>query len=174
MFWPDVKLLLYNSFDNTFKKGSLSDDQRRGIINIIPKDGKDLRYLRNWRPVSLLNTDYKILTKTLCNRLQNVLPKLIHADQVGYVKGRYIGQNVRIIKDVMSYADSKMIPGYLLLVDFEKAFDKVEWPFMLKCLEFYNFGVNFVKWIKILYTDIQSCVSNNGYMSHFFQSESWY
>ena len=48
MFWPDIRSLLYNSFDYTFKTGSLSDDQKRGIINIISKDGKDLRYLRNW------------------------------------------------------------------------------------------------------------------------------
>ena len=64
-FWSDIRMLLYDSFAYTFSNGSLSDDQRRGIINIIPKDGKDLRFLRNWRPVSLLNTDYKILTKTL-------------------------------------------------------------------------------------------------------------
>ena len=167
-FWSDIRMLLYDSFAYTFSNGSLSDDQRRGIINIIPNDGKDLRFLRNWRPVSLLNTDYKILTKTLSNRLQKVLPKLIHTDQVGYIKGRYIGQNVRIIKDIMTYVENKDLSGYLLLVDFEKAFDKVEWSFMLKCLEAYSFGNNFMKWIKILYTNIQSCVSNNGYLSQYF------
>ena len=83
--------------------------------------------------MNLLNTDYKILT--LSNRLQKVLPKLIHTDQVGYIKGKNIGQNVRIIKDVMTYVENKDLSGYLLLVDFEKAFDKVEWSFMLKCLE---------------------------------------
>ena len=56
----------------------------------------------------------------------------------------------------------------LLLVDFEKASDKVEWSFMLKCLEAYSFGNNFMKWIKIFYTNLQSCVSNNGYLSEYF------
>ena len=68
----------------------------------------------------------------------------------------------------MTYAENKDLSGYLLLVDFEKAFDKVEWSFMLKCLEGYSFGNNFMKFIKILYTNIQSCVSNNGYQSQYF------
>ena len=154
LFWPDIKNILFNSYMFTLENGYLSNDQKRGIINIIPKEGKDLRHLRNWRPVSLLNTDYKILTKTLSNRLHSVLPKLIKSDQVGYIKGRYLGQNVRIVKDIMTYTNNKNLPGYLLLIDFEKAFDSIEWPFMLKCLECYNFGNNFKKWVKILYTDI--------------------
>ena len=105
------------------------------MINIIPKQGKDLRYLQNWRPVSLLNSDYKILTKILSNKLHKVLPKLIQPDQVGYVKGRYMGQTISAINDIMTYTNKKNIPGYLLLVDSEKAFDSIEWPFMLKCLD---------------------------------------
>ena len=167
-FWPDIKYMLFDSFMYTFENGHLSNDQRRGMINIIPKEGKDLRYLRNWRPVSLLNTDYKILTKILSNRLHRVLAKLIQPDQGGYIQGRYMGQIVCTIKDIMTYTNIKNIPGYLLLVDFEKAFDSIEWPFMLKCLEWYNFGNNFRKWIQILYTDILSCVSNNGHFSEYF------
>ena len=168
-FWSDIKLLLTSSFVYTFENGCLSNDQKRGIINLIPKEGKDLRYLRNWRPISLLNADYKILTKVLSNRLQHVLPRLIHSDQIGYIKGRYIGQNIRIIKDLMTYTKNNNSPGFLLLVDFEKAFDSVEWSFMVKCLDRYNFGQNFIKWIKILYTDIESCVCNNGYLSQYFK-----
>ena len=168
-FWPDIKYMLLDCFIYTFENGHLSNDQKRGTINIIPKEGKDLPYLRNWRPVSLLNSDYKILTKTLSNRLQRVLPKLIQSDQVGYIKGRYLGQTICTIKDIMTYTNIKNLPGYLLLVDFEKAFDSIEWSFMLKCLEQYNFGNNFKKWIKTLYTDIQSCVSNNGYFSQYFK-----
>ena len=160
-FWPDLKNLLIDTYRYTFTNGSLSNDQKRGIINIIPKEGKDLRYLRNWRPLSLFNTDYKILTKTLSNRLQS--------EQVGYIKGRYMGENIRLIKDLMTYTDNKSLPGYLLLIDFEKAFDSIEWPFLLECLECYNFGTKFQRWIQILYTDIQACVSNNGYLSQYFK-----
>ena len=90
-FWPNIKDMLFESLKYSFQSGILSLDQRRGIINLIPKQDKDLRYLRNWRPLTILNTDYKILTKALANRLQKLLPKLINQDQVGYIKGRYIG-----------------------------------------------------------------------------------
>ena len=168
-FWPDIKDFLHESFLYSFKNGELTNDQKRGIINLIPKEGKDLvRHLRNWRPLSLLNTDYKILTKTLSNRLQKVLPKLVNEDQVGYIRGRYIGQNIRIIKDIMTYTAKKNLPGYILLIDFEKAFDSIEWPFLIKCLKLYNFGENFIRWVQLLHKNIESCVTNNGYLSQPF------
>ena len=71
----------------------LSQNQKLGILNLVPKQDKDLRYLKNWRPVSLLNTDYKILAKALANRLHKVIAQLINNDQVGYIKNRYIGEN---------------------------------------------------------------------------------
>ena len=125
--------------------------------------------MANWRPVSLLTTDYKILTKALAMRLQKIIGKLINSDQVGYIKNRYIGENIRIIFDIMKYAEEEELEAYLAQIDFEKAFDSIEWPFLLKVLEHYNFGDNFRRWIKILYTDIQSCVGNNGHYSQFFK-----
>ena len=149
--------------------GILSNDQRRGILNLTPKANKDLRFLRNWRPISILNTDYKILAKVLASRLQQVLPVLVNKDQVGYIKGRYIGENIRMIEDVMNYTELKHLPGYIILIDFEKAFDSVSWDFLFSTLSSLNFGENFIKWIKIMYTNIESCITNNGYSSRFFQ-----
>ena len=168
-FWPDIKYLLFDSFKYSFKVKMLSDNQRRGILNLLPKPNKDLRYLKNWRPVSLLNTDYKILTKILSSRLQNVLPKLISSDQIGYLKDRNISENIRIIEDIMSYTSLKKIPGFIFLVDFEKAFDSVEWSLLIRTLQGFNFGNNFIEWVKILYTNILSCVGNNGYYSNYFK-----
>ena len=168
-FWPDIKHLLFESYNYSFETGMLINDQKRGILNLIPKADKDLRFLKNWRPVSLLNTDYKILTKALANRIQKVLPKLIQADQVGYMKNRYIGENIRIIEDIMNYTDLERLPGFIILVDFEKAFDSVEWPFLFRTLKSFNFGPSFLKWIEILYNKIESCVSNNGYFSKYFE-----
>ena len=78
----------------------MSISQRRGIISLIPKKAKDKTILENLRPISLLNVDYKILTKVIANRIEKTLPTLINPDQTGYVKSRYIGENVRLINDI--------------------------------------------------------------------------
>ena len=92
---------MVSSFNHAFRSGTLSISQRRGIISLIPKKNKDKTLLDNLRPISLLNVDYKILTKTLAKRLKKVLPTIINPDQTGYVKDRFIGENVRLINDIM-------------------------------------------------------------------------
>lgn len=101
----------------------LSISQRRGIISLIPKKSKDKTILENLRPISLLNVDYKILTKVIAKRIENVLPTLINLDQTGYVKGRYIGENIRLIYDLIHYTDKTNQKGIAIFLDFKKAFD---------------------------------------------------
>ena len=80
----------------------LSISQRRGIISLIPKKNKDKSLLENLRPISLLNIDYKILTKSTAKRSEKTDSSKTHkSNQTGYVKGRFIGENVRLIQDVM-------------------------------------------------------------------------
>ena len=125
--------------------------------------------LKNWRPISLLNVDYKIASKVLAERLCKVVPKLIHSDQSGFVKGRFIGESVRTIYDIMEYTKYKNIPGIMLCLDLEKAFDTLEWPFLFKTLKRMNFGKTFIKFVKSLYSNISSCIMNNGLSSKYFQ-----
>ena len=167
-FWPDICNLLIESYEYTYKDKQLSQEQKLAIINLIPKKDKDLKFLKNWRPVSLLNTDYKILTKALAEKLQKVIGDIIDRDQIGYIKGRFIGESIRTIFDIKNITEKLDLGGYIALIDFEKAFDSIEWAFLLKCLKAFNFGESFISWIKILYTDIKSCVSNNGYHSETF------
>ena len=170
-FWPDLKLALLESYLYSYNNGQLSDGQRRGILSLIPKKDRDLRYLKSWRPVSLLSTDYKILAKALTNRLQKVIGNLISQDQVGYIKGRLIGENVRIIEDMIEYTNKNDILGLLVLIDFEKAFDTIEWDFLFKTLKSYNFDKTFINWIKLLYSNITACTINNRYLSRNFTLE---
>ena len=167
-FWSDISDLLIDSYNYTFRFKELTQEQKIAIINLIPQKDKDLRFLKNWRPVSLLNTDYKILTKALASSLQKVIGHLIHEDQVGYIKGRFIGESIRTIDDLMVLAEKEHISGFITLIDFEKAFDSVEWPFLFKCLKIFNFGDSFISWNRLLYTNIKSCVGNNGYYSDKF------
>ena len=94
---------LLDSYNEAFQKGSLSVSQRRGVISLIPKHDCDLSELTGWRPITLLNVDYKILAKCIAKRIEPFLPKLIHSDQTGFMKDRFIGQNVRLLNDLMEY-----------------------------------------------------------------------
>ena len=162
---------LLDSYNEAFCKGSLSVSQKRGTITLIPKEDENLTELKNWRPISLLNIDYKILSKVLARRMENILPKLVHTDQTGliFVNGRYIGQSIRLLNDIMEYTDFKKLPGIFLFVDFEKAFDTIEWSFISNTLEVFKFGCNFQKWLSVIYNNIQSAVMNGGRMTNYFE-----
>ena len=95
----------------------------------------DKNYLKNiWRPISLLNVDTKILTKSLAEKLKNVLPELISFNQTAYVKNRCISESSRLISDVIEMCDILDIPGYLVTIDIEKAFDSLDHDFLLFAL----------------------------------------
>jgi len=81
----------------------------------MPKADGDLKELSNWRPISLLDIDYKNLTKALAKRIQKYLPKLCNSDQTGFVNGRHIGQNIRLLSDIMEYLGAKKTSGLLFL-----------------------------------------------------------
>ena len=103
--------------------------------------------------------------------MKTVLSKLIHTDQKGFMSGRYISDNTRIIYDILQTTKDKNIPGMLLLVDFEKAFDSISWNFMYKCLNFFGFGQTYTAWIKLLYNNVKLCVIQSGIFSDFFNNE---
>jgi hypothetical protein len=104
----------------------------------------------------------------LAMKLSTVLSDIIHSDQTAYIKGRYIGENIRTIDDAIEYCKQNNMTGILLLIDFEKAFDTIKWKFLMKVLTKFNFGSIFKKWITIIYNNIQSTVMNNGYFSPYF------
>ena len=168
VFWNDVSTHLLASLNSSFSKGHLSNSKRSGLINLIPKKNKPQQFLKNWRPISLLNCDYKI-AKAVATRMKRVLPDIVNNHQTGFLKGRSIGENVRLLNRVISYAEQQNAPGMLLFIDFEKAFDTLEWKFLEKTLPFYNFGDSLITWIKLLYTDIGSSIQNIGWSSEFFQ-----
>ena len=166
-FWIDIKDLLLNTYKYSFETGQLSITQKRGLLYLTPKKSDPL-HLKNWRLLSLLNQDYKILAKLVTERIKIALPYLIDQDQTGFLKGRYIGQNIVTILDIIHHTEVQEIPALLISIDFEKAFDKLEWSFMFKCLEYFGFPNYKKQWVKILYTDIKSSVTNNGWHSEYF------
>ena len=168
-FWPELANEMVPSFNHAFRTNILSISQRRGIISLIPqKKINNKTMLENLRPISLLNTDYKILTKTMTKRLEKVLPKIKNPDQTGYVKGRFIGENVRLIHYVMFFTEYAKKVGIALFLDFRKAFDTIEWAHLKTDLQMFNFGPHMLSWFQIIYNQVSSCVLHNGHASEFF------
>ena len=118
------------------------------MIKLLQKKDKDKRLIGNWRPISLINYDTKILTKVLAKRLKEVLPSLIKCDQTAYVKNRFLGESVRLISDVLEMTKTLNIEGFLMTVDIQKAFDSVDHKFLIACLRYMNFNGEFIDWIK--------------------------
>jgi len=163
-YWNILKLPFMRMLTDIFKTGELPSSMRNAIITLIHKKG-DKQLLSNYRPISLTKYDYKIIAFVLAMRIQGVINKLIHKDQSGYIKGRFIGQNARLISDIFEYCEKYNIKGAIINLDFEKAFDRLEWNFLFKTLCKFNFGCNFIKWIQILYRDPKIIIKNNGWMS---------
>ena len=117
-FWPDIKTLLIDSLNEGYYRGELSESQKQSILTLIFKKG-DRKLLDNWRPISLLNTDYKIIARVLSQRLQKVIHKIISLDQTGYIKGRSASDNLRLVQDVMDFCKVFEEKGLILFLDFK-------------------------------------------------------
>ena len=167
-FWAEIKPFLIEAYNYSMATGSLSITQKRGIISLLPKK-KDLLFLQNWRPLTLLNVDYKILAKLIATRLKTILNYIIHTDQTGFMKGRYIGENIVTLLDIIEYCEKYGLEAVLIAIDFEKAFDQLDWNYIWEALSYFNIPDKLIYWIKTLYNDSNSCVTNNGFMSRYFK-----
>ena len=96
-FWHLISEPFTKCANECFEKGEMSRSQKQALITLLEKKGKDRSFLENWRPISLVNVDAKVMSKVIATRLKNVLPQIIHHNQTGFVKDRYIGETVRSI-----------------------------------------------------------------------------
>ena len=148
--------------------GKLSPSQRLSLITLLCKNKEFHYFLNYWRPISLLNVDYKILSKSLSIRLKKVMPHIIHNDQTCSVVGRSIIDNVHLLRNIFDFTEEKGIKCAFINLDQAKAFDRVSIPYLLSVLQAFGFGPSFLRWIGLLYTDIYSAVIVNGHISTAF------
>ena len=167
-FWDILSNDLVDVYNDCLSRGSLSFSQRTGLITLLYKKNDKLD-TKNWRPISLLCTDYKILAKVLTNRLKLVLSTVVSPSQTCGVPGRFSGEHVRLLQDIVNFSNTNNVGAAILSLDQEKAFDRVDWSFMLKVLERMNFGPSFRSWVQLLYSSIFSRVLVNGYTSEAFR-----
>ncbi|XP_063799964.1 msx2-interacting protein [Pseudophryne corroboree] len=166
----DVLLpMMLRAFNQVSDQSSFSPQSMLAHITVIHKEGKDPSHCSSYRPISLLNVDLKLFAKLMANRLKLYLPKLIHSDQVGFVPGREARDNTTKVLDLIHYASTCKSPSILLSTDAEKAFDRVDWDFLLGVLEHMGMGMVGLQRIRALYSDPAARVRINGELSDPFQ-----
>ena len=171
MFWLKLGVFIVRSLNEGFVKGELSTTQNEGVVICIPKGDQPREFIKNWRPITLLNVVYKIGSSCIANRLKLVLSSLINEDQTGFIPNRFLGDNLRLLYDVISYVNEENMSAMLLCLDFEKAFDSIDWGFMHKVLSFFGFGPDFCRWVNTFQHNIKATVSVNGQISTWFPIE---
>ena len=164
--WDQLKTPLMESVNQAFHTKILSISQRQIVIKLIEKKDRDKRYIKNWRPISLLNVDTKILSKAISNKLKTVLPTLISSQQTAYVKNRFIGESGRLISDIVEISGCFNITGFLVTMNIEEAFDFLDHSLLISVLKKFRFRKNFITWIEVLLKDQQSCVINGEQLSN--------
>jgi exonuclease III len=167
--WNFISTFLIECYNEAYTHEELSSSQKLSILSLIFKK-HDRELLKNYRPISLTNTDYKILAFTLANRMHKVISNIISEEQSAYIKDRFIGHNIRFVEDIIEYCYSEKVEGFLLFLDFEKAFDSIEWEFMYAVMKKMNFGEGYIRWIKTLYKNPEYSIKNNGWLSETFNS----
>ena len=168
-FWDDIKYILYKSYLESVDNHHLSPSQRIGIITLLPKPKPptELVNLKNWRPITLLNVDYKIFTHIIKDRFIKAIPHVVSKAQTGFQAGKCTTDNLILLCLVLEHFQNNEDKGGLLLqVDFEKAFDSVEHAFLFKTLESMGFGEYLINLVKIAFHGCFSYANVNGFLSN--------
>ena len=168
-FSSELIPIMKSVFSTVYDHGSLCQSQKLSYISLLCKNTNEPQFCKNYRPISLLNVDYKILSKVLCNRLRPFLTDIIHPDQTCSIPGRSIFDNCHLIRDIINDTNSiENGTGILFSTDQEKAFDRVDHTYISTILKTFGFKDTFIRWIDILYNNIFSSVIVNNHISTSF------
>jgi exonuclease III len=144
-------------------------DFAKGWMQPIYKK-KDQANIANYRPITLLNTDYKLMTKILSIRLTAVAPVMVHPDQAGFMPGRSIFDHIRLAQTMISYAESiKDADGYIIALDQEKAYDRIDHKYLWAAMHNFRIPETFINTVSSLYEHAYTSVAINGVLSEPFQ-----
>jgi hypothetical protein len=168
--WPKIGPLIQDQMEEALQQKQLHPGVNGGLQSLIPKGGARTN-ISNYRPISVLPSIYKIMAKTMANRMQANLPLWIKTSQTGFVKERYILDNVFLAYEAMEYARETKQDLVILMIDFEKAYDQVNWSFMKKAMKKMGFSSKWINWTAIFYQGAQTQILVNGQTGQSFEME---
>ena len=170
-FWQKIGDAYLDLLDECFLFKELPLSMRTSIITLIYKK-EDRKLLKNYRPISLLCADYKIIAKVFAERMKLVMHKVVKDDQTGFVPGRNINENIITFLEVQDHLQKHQKPGFAFLADIEKAFDSVCRDFLEASLRNLNFGDYFISWFLTLHNQSTAKIIINGFLSNAFPISS--
>ncbi len=170
-FWHIFRVPLLDYAKCCYDKGLLTENFRCAKIRLIPKKG-DTSLLKNWRPISLLNCFYKIISRVIALRLRSVMDKITRVGQKGFSGSKYCQEVLIGIVDTINHINFRNKKGMLISLDIKKAFDSTSHSYLQSVYSFFNFGPNFIKWLNLIGTNRKACIIlGNGVYSEFFDLE---
>lgn len=169
IMWNELGNDLSDTIANVCLSDEIPDSWTEGLISIIYKEKGDIRDLKNWRPITLLNCDYKIMTKVMANRIKDVSNNLVSADQSCGLKNRTIHDQLYYIRDFIHYFSETNKKGMIISIDQEKCFDRIDHRLIHVMLKKLNFGPVIQSLVKTIYANMRSRIMINGLITDSFQ-----
>ena len=166
-FWDLLAAPLLSMIQYSIVSGSLPRSCREGIISLVHKKGART-HLDNYRPLTMLTVDYKILSKVMANRIDRVIDHLVHPDQTGFISRRFILENVITTRSIRRHCAATNTKAAIVFLDQQKAFDRVSWAFRDRVLLRMGFGPAFCGLVKLLHHDVHAQININGFLSPRF------
>ena len=164
---------LLEVYNHTIQHGVLHLFARRGMLTLVPKKDHDILWIKNWRPLTMLTLDYKILSKVLDTRLKLlVLDTIIEKYQTGFMSGQFILENVLKRMEVLDYSARNKLQNLVMIIDFEKCFDKVDHKAISGSMRYFGIGEHFIHMVMLLFTKFELCTQNNGYILEWMAPSS--
>ncbi|GJU58649.1 RNA-directed DNA polymerase, eukaryota [Tanacetum coccineum] len=167
-FWPVIEKDVFEAVDYFFMYGEIPNGCNSNFIALIPKI-LDANMVKDFRPISLIGSLYKIIAKILANRLVGVLGDLVNEVQSAFVADRQILDGPFILDEVLQWCRRKKKHALIFKVDFEKAFDSVRWDFVDDVLNKFGFGERWRTWIQSCLRSSRGSILVNGSPTEEFQ-----
>lgn len=171
-FWPMLATTIHKLFNTIVERRIMNKTAREGITSLMIKPHRDELNIQTWRPLSLLNNDYKLYAKVLAERFSATTRYIIPKEQRGFIKGRSITDNLLNLLSVIEHCNSNDIDSLLISIDYHQAFGSCSWKAIELSLNVFGYGPRFISMVMTCYNEIKTAIMNNNTWSNWINLQS--